>query len=194
MFLPLIFVLIIGAVPLLGDLMNFILLGSGRWNYDILSYNKLIFGVVYSLGFIFFIDKLKGKQFYKLILFGLLVSTVGMAFSGITIFSLDFSIVFMFIATLIYNIIQSLGGDMLLVPLIGRVSGYLPDGFESTGLTVIISLTNFSGITNNLLSAFEINYFGCNRGYYDRTKLPLMLNTAVSTGLMLLAPLFLSSG
>lgn len=182
------------AIPQLGDLFNFILLGKGGWSYDVLSFNGLLFGIVYSVGFMLFVGKLKGKTFWKLIVFAQFINTLGLGMSGISIYSNLIPIPAMFGIVTVYNIIQNLGQDLLLIPMIGRISKYLPDGFESTGITVIISFVNFAGITNNFASAFEIEYFDCNKGYYDRTKWPLVWNVGANVVLMLLAPLFLVCG
>lgn len=192
--LPFLLIWLCIAIPQLGDLFNYILLGQGGWSYDLLSYNSLISGVVYSIGFILFINNLKGKTFWKLVVLAQFISIIGLASNTIVIFSSYFSKLFMFIAFIFINIIQNLGSDMLLIPMIGRISKYLPDGFESTGITVIISFVNFAGITNNFSSAFEIEYYGCTRGYYHRTKDPLFVNTAANVILVFLAPLFLAWG
>lgn len=192
--LPFLFVLFCLAIPQLGDLNNFILLGTGRWSYDLLSTNSLLNGVVYSIGFMLFINKLKGKKFWKLMVLAQFINTLGLALSGIVIFAQYFSIPFMFIAFFFINIIQNLGQDMLLIPLVGRISKYLPDGFESTGITVVISFVNLSGITNNLMSAYEIQTFDCLRGYYHRTTEPLQWNVGLNVVLMALCPLFLAWG
>lgn len=174
--------------------MNYILLGSGRWSYDILSYNNVLFGIGYSVAFIFLIDKLKGISFWKLIIFAQLMSAFGLGFSIFNIYAMYLGVPLAFAMSLFGNTIQSLGGDLLLIPMIGRISKYLPDGFESTGITVIIALQNVTVLGNNQFSATEMTTYGIDKGYYDRTKWPMAWNTAAQVLLMFLAPLFLGWG
>lgn len=194
MCLPLIFNLTSSTIPILGDLMNYILMGSGRWSYDVLSYNNLLFGIGYSVAFMLLIDKLKGIPFWKLIIFAQFLTAFGLGFSIFNIYGMYIGVFWTFILSLFGNTVQSLGSDLLLIPMIGRISKYLPDGFESTGITVIIALQNFTVLGNNQFSASEMEYYGIDKGYYDRTKWPMAWNTGAQVLLMLLAPLFLGWG
>jgi hypothetical protein len=81
----------------------------------------------------------------------------------------------------------------LVIPVIGRISPFLPDGFEATGITLVVSSLNLTYTLSNLLDAYEIEYFKLDDGYYMRTTLPLLINFGFCAFFVLVCPLFLKN-
>ena len=81
-----------------------------------------------------------------------------------------------------------------MLPLIGRISKYLPEGFESTGVVVIIACSNFAGATSAGLGATQQENYQIDNGYYDRGLNLFVFNYGIMVGLVIIAPLFLAWG
>jgi len=81
----------------------------------------------------------------------------------------------------------------LVIPVIGRISPFLPDGFEATGITLVVATLNFTYTLSNLADAYEIEFFQLESGYYLRTTFPLLLNFGFCAFCVLISPLFLKN-
>ena len=81
-----------------------------------------------------------------------------------------------------------------MLPLIGRISKYLPEGFESTGVVVIIACANMSGTTSAKLGGTQQGNYMIDNGYYDRGFDLFVVNYAIMVALVVAAPLFLAWG
>lgn len=101
--------------------------------------------MLYYLAFLGFIDKLKGVPLWKLFVLANLSKLVNVV--QLSVF-FDSPLYVLIGTRFFFGMINRLSSEMFLLPLIGRISKYLPEGFESTGVVVIISCLNFSSTTS----------------------------------------------
>jgi hypothetical protein len=147
--------------------------------------------ICYYFFFLWLINKLKGVPLWKLFVLGNLSGIFGVL--QITVF-FDLPIAAQLASRFIFGLVGQLSSDFFVLPLIGRISKYLPEGFESTGVVVIIASLNFSGTTSAQLGATQQNKFMIHDGYYDRGFPLFVLDYAIQVGLAIVAPLFLAWG
>jgi hypothetical protein len=99
--------------------------------------------VVYYFVFLLVLNRMKGASLWKCFL----IAGVANGISTLLQFSFFFNdyvpIWIPLACRFLLSLVGGLSVDLLLMPLIGRVSKYLPEGFESTGVVVIISGLNF---------------------------------------------------
>jgi hypothetical protein len=81
--------------------------------------------------------------------------------------------------------------DFFLLPVVGRISKYLPEGFESTGVVVVVSLLNFAYTACGKLGSSQQHSFHVRSGYYERGMNLFLLDFAIMTGMIMIAPVFL---
>lgn len=193
-FFPFLLILIFKLVPSMSTLNQFILLGQGRWNFDILSANTLVGSLIYSLGFLIYVNKIKGASFPKLVNLGFILRAVGYIATILYIYTRYFPLWFLFTYKIFADMMYSLGGDLLFIPMVGKISKYLPEGFESTGITIAISFSNLTGISSGFTAKYEINHFKIKKGYYERTAGSIVLNSAINCVFILVSPFFLFRG
>ena len=94
----------------------------------------------------------------------------------------------------LWSLVNGLAVDLLLMPMVGRISKYLPEGFESTGVVVIISGLNFFSSVQSELGANQISKYGVGNGYYERAMPVYVINYAIQMAIFISAPLFLIWG
>lgn len=100
-------------------------------------------GIAYYFFFLWILPRIKNVPLWKLFVFGNLARLAGMI--QFTVFY-DYPIIVQYASRAIHLLVGRLTSDFFLVPLVARISKHLPEGFESTGVVVIVSLMNFSGI------------------------------------------------
>jgi hypothetical protein len=79
---------------------------------------------------------------------------------------------------------------MVVIIMLGRITRFLPENFEMTGITSMISISNIGLISSGLIAAKEISAFKVHAGHYERLVHPMLLNTYMAIALMLVYPLF----
>lgn len=80
----------------------------------------------------------------------------------------DYPFYIQILSRFVFYVISRLTSDFFLVPLVARLSKHLPEGFESTGVVVIVSLLNFSSIFGSALGAKQQKSYHIKNGYYER--------------------------
>ena len=189
--LPLIYMVFISLSPSLYALSKYILINKGGWTIELIAANELAYGLTYSFLFLCFINFTKGARFDFMMLIGSISWALFIAFCFFMLFVRQIPFNLMFVIRFVQLFLGHVSGDFLLATMVGKVAKRLPDGFESTGITVVISLANMSGIWASALDSWEIKRYGCTKGYYNRMQTPLLINFGYSIFLVLLAPLFL---
>lgn len=66
----------------------------------------------------------------------------------------------------------------------------MPNGFESTGVTLVITLYNVTGVVSNMIDAYELKFFDIKNGYYDRVWKAIFVNAAFLIFLMAIFGVF----
>ena len=75
--------------------------------------------------------------------------------------------------------------------MIGRVTRFIPEGFESAGTTLVIGIINLGFIGGDLIAWSELKWFKVKPGYLERIYKPMAFNTIYSISLMIMLPVFI---
>jgi hypothetical protein len=191
--LPLLYNIILIAVPNLGDVGNFILLNKGGWSLEQVSYVTLSTGVFFAFFMIWFLGACMPKMpFYVSYIIGSsgLVITNMMFYLFIDPIKIGFWR--MFAIYWIQTMISNFTGNLPNLATIGRFTTYMPEGFESTGVTILVATMNMGVLSSGLLAAAELKAFNVVDGYYDRVTQPITINCMISIGVCILCPLFIA--
>lgn len=76
--------------------------------------------------------------------------------------------------------------------ILGRFSRFLPEDFETTGITLLIAISNVGIIGGNLIAGQQLDWFDVHPGYFQRIVIPMLINISYSVLVMFLVPVFLS--
>ena len=87
----------------------------------------------------------------------------------------------------------NLSYSLILVTVVSRISRLLPEGFESTGVTMIISTSNISFSFGQYFSSVLADSYGVYGGYYGRIKGPQEILIGMITFVISLAPCLLKA-
>ena len=181
------------AIPNLGDLANYMLIKKGGWNIEQISYVTLSTGVLFSFFMIWFLNTWMPKiSFYSSYVIGGagVLSTNLMLFLFLDPESLGFGK--MFAIYWVQTMISNFTGNLPQIATIGRFTTYMPEGFESTGVTLLVAFSNMGVLSSGLLAASENSRFNVVDGYYDRARKPMLINCWISLGVCALCPLFVA--
>ena len=189
--LPLFFCLLGRFKPVFVSLFQFVFLGKGNWSTKELAVNELVLGVSNGLFLLAVLGKLKKLTYSYLILAGIVLYTLSVAGSCAFLFVEHYPRWFAHVLRFVVLFIQNFGFSLLLVPIVGRISKFLPKGFENTGVTVVLALYNASWITEGIISGKIIQRVGIKNGYYERAQTPLLFGIGSRVVLIFLSPIFL---
>lgn len=190
--LPLLYNISLIAVPALGDVANFILLNKGGWTLEQVSYITLTTGVLFAFFMIWFLGAIMPKMpFYVSYVLGGAGLVVGnmMMYAFLEPQELGFWKMFAFywIQTMLTNFTQNLPQ----IATIGKFTTYMPEGFESTGVTILVSVMNMGVLSSGLLASAELQAYDVVAGYYERARTPMNINCWISLGVCVACPLFI---
>lgn len=189
---PFAYCLLCTLPPPFQGLFYYIILGEGEWNILLLSFNDLIYGLVFSAAALYYLNKMKADRFDRLVVIAQILQTISFSLFFPYLFIRDYSKTTIFLIRIVLFITQAASLDLLIVPIIGKISKELPEGFESTGITVVISAYNMVAMINKELSSTILDYFKCKDGYYERSKSVYTLTLWWLVGLVAIAPFFLT--
>lgn len=193
LFLPLIYNTMLIATPNTGDLVNYILLKKGGWDIKDISYVTLTTGVIFSFFMIWFLKNWMPKiTFYSSYIIGgaglLFTNMMMLLFLDPARIGFGKSFVFMWLQTMVANFT----GNLPQIATIGRFTSYMPEGFESTGVTLLVAISNMGVLASGLMGAAEVEAYNVNIGFYERAINPMMLNCWISLGVCVVCPLFVA--
>lgn len=182
---------LLNSVPNFSDIGNFILMNLNGWTYLNLSTNFVCFTAIYVVIMFILLNKVKGIRFITYIYM------VGVAEALMLLFQFNllmwkyFNFKVMFLTQIFTNMFSFFSSDVNLIVVLGRITRFLPEGFECTGITTIISIGNIGTISSSLLAAKELDIYSVHNGYYDRLIDPMLINTCVAIVVILVLPVFL---
>lgn len=148
-------------------------------------------GVIYYFLFLALIDKVKHTPLWKLFVYGNLARL-----SSVLLFSifLNWPVQVQIGSRFVYYIFSRFTTDFFVVPLVVRISKHLPEGFESTGVVVILSLSYTASTYSGILARKQQTIYHIKNGYYERGFEMFVTNLFIAVGLAVIAPLFLAWG
>ena len=188
---PAIYVFIVLIPPVTQVDYQYILMGEGGWSYNLYIINQFVYLCLVSFILIAFVATINNVPFWILILVASILCALGNVTLSCTIFVQWFPKYVFFGLFIFLNVVYLTAQNLLLIPLIGRVSKYLPEGFESTGVTTIIALFNLGGSFSGLLTEYMLTKYGVKAGYYRRIEMPQNIVNGIQVVLVLIAPVFL---
>ena len=184
-----------GSPPTPQLIYYYVLTGEGGWSYNQFNTVNLISMCVCSIALVFIASKAEKIKFWRVMLYASIIMNISIAALTIVLFSDQFSVP-LFI--LIYGSILSVNVcplNMVFVPVVGRISKHIPEGFESTGVTLVVAAnqlaTNFN---SSLLSVWTLAAYHVESGYYSGLRGPQMITNWLSVLEILSAPAFLWTG
>lgn len=177
------------ACPYLGDGVNYMLVNMANWTYIDLSWNYLPFGVCYSLIMIFIINKVKGLKFETLLISGAICLNFYQISNIPVIFVRNIPYFWMFMDQWMGSVPLYFAQDMSMIATIGKFTRMCPDGLESTGITLLVSLSGVGSLIGGILGVFSIEHFGVRAGYYDRMSGPIFVNWVYAIVMVVICPI-----
>ena len=189
---PFTLLLIINISPWTKPEYSFVLLGQGGWSFGVFNLTTSI-SMLCAYVIIMSVVTRIGKWFkYNIILtaaqilFSMyLVATCSVIFSDK--FGEGEYAVFYTIA----NCSWALSKSLTFVMIIGRISKFLPQGFESTGVTIVVACSNFTISVGQYLGSILLQYYEVRAGYYERLEGPQVVVLGLSILVVAACPLFL---
>ena len=161
-----------------------------KWTALELSLTSLIFGVLYSSVMIYIINYFKGLKMRDL----LLVGAASLAFANFGNYALYYaeSIPFwlQFTIQIVMSCFQGMATDLPQIAVIGRFSKKCPEGFESTGITLLISFSNTAVLLSGISAANLLQTFAVRTGHYDNLIYPVIYTHYYSLVLVFICPFF----
>ena len=191
---PLLFNLLPSFLPSPDIYYIYMMLGRGGWSFDEYVINGFVTGLLRSFALIWFVNAVKNLSFVNLQLYGQIISAACILSFSVALYCQYFSVLSFSIVWLFINMLYTFGSNMMMVSLVGRISKYLPEGFESTGVTIIISGFAVAFTVNKYVSTPFLEQFDIEPGYYDRVEAPQVFWIISRTLFVLLSPLFLMWG
>lgn len=178
-YLPLTFIMILQCIPDFNVIRSLILVKVGGFSWQSLALDYLFFGVTYSGLLLVVVNKVSGLNYSYLIHSSLIsIALYQLFMSSIDGWArLDQLVVHFFIflsVSLCYY-----GQHMTLIAGIGRYGKLLPEGFETTGVSLILAFFNLGATLQGSITLKQLRKFDVKAGYYKRIENPCILNFAI---------------
>ena len=191
--LPFIYMFLVSLRPNIQNIYTYILLADGGWSFDFFNGVTFFSGIFTSLVMLATIKKI-GKTFhYNMIMTTTqIVMAVALILQSSVLFAgkfgkWEYGIFLGFLVCLV-----NFSSNVLFVAVVGRMSKYLPEGFESFGVTTVVAVFNLAKYTLSQYFGFLfLGYYGVYDGYYSRMRTPQLLSCAVQIIFVALCPFFL---
>ena len=189
--LPFLYMILVTTPPTAMNDFSYVLLGPGGWSFELYNSISLYSNILLSILFLLMVRLGDFVRFNQLMLMSQIMVSFSVVLGGLCLYAYEvshwlFSVFWLFQMTL-YN----LGFNLTSIVLVGRVSTFLADGYESTGVAVVIAANNFANSLRNQFSGSFLDYYNVGNGYYWRLKTPQFYSSLAMIGYVLVAPMFL---
>ena len=191
---PYILLVLFNLLPLPQADYPFVLLGRGGWSFNLFNLTNFIGQISTNALLLVGVTRI-GKWFKYNIILAANLSMYAASFLLCTtvIYSDQFGeteyAVIYTIAQCLYNFSKNL----VFITIVGRISKFLPEGFESTGVTILISSNNICLTTGQYLGSEILGYYNVKAGYYNRLEGPQTIALLSTTLLTAICPILLPS-
>lgn len=88
------------------------------------------------------------------------------------------------------NFLKQCSYNLTVVPIIGKITKFMPHGFESTGVTLVSTIYNITAVLASMIGAYELKFFEVRNGHYDRVWKVFFLNSVFLIFLMTILGVF----
>ena len=193
--LPLLYI-ILPVLPPSPAIYNFYLaVGEGGWTFEDWNLVSFISMALMAIFLMSFINLVKNWSFTTVQIWGQILASISTIATSFILWCRYFSVIECSVLIFFITFVSAFATNIQLTSIIGRVSKYLPEGFESTGITTLISASNAVGIMNGYVNTWFFPYFGVKAGYYDsRLRTPFIISDGLAVFWVLAGPLFLILG
>lgn len=128
--------------PSAGETYNYILTRRAGVSIAFLAIVDNVAQIVYYFVFLYVLNKMKGATLWKCFVIAGIANCISYLLQFPFFFSEFLPLYVILGCRFMYSLVFNLAVDLLLMPMVGRISKYLPEGFESTGVVVVISGVN----------------------------------------------------
>ena len=191
--LPLVILVFYRLLPQLGQAYTYVLLSRGGWSFSRFNTSSFCGALLTNLALLFGFTKLgKYVKYNLLITTGLIMLGMNIMLSSSVLYAQHYDPFWYSVFWVLVTSMLNLSMALMLVTVVGRLSRLLPEGFESTGVTVIISINNISNSTGRFFSSVLLNTYAVKDGYFERLREPQEIVLTLSVLLIAICPLFVS--
>ena len=188
MILPIILYGMMLCTPYVFDAGVYILTKKAGWSNTMLGFVDNLYSLFNTILIYTLLHKRKGMKFETMFTIGVLF----LAFSQVLLVFAMFPGVFpswlIIIAMVVVSSFYNAAGNLTEIPIVGKISRKLPEGFESTGTNLITGMTKFFLSFSKMFAAKELKTYHVYSGYYERIKSPVLINVGYGLFLSLIAP------
>ena len=168
---------------------NYVLLGKGGWSYQTLNAVTFISTMIFGLILTVVINGSK-IRLENLVLYAQIAGALYMLGATFIVICDELNYYLFVGLWLGVQVIGLFYFTVGLIPVIGRLSKYLPEGFESTGVTFMIAANNTGLNIGLVLCAPLFDAFGVGVGHYNRLAKPQLILDGFQVFMVLVAPWF----
>ena len=193
--LPLLYIILPGLQPSPSIYIFYLVVGEGGWTFEEWNLVSFISAALMSVFLMSFINLAKNWSFTTVQIWAQILLSVSMIAMTAVLWCRYFSVIEFSILIFFINFVSAFAANIQVTSIIGRISKYLPEGFESTGITIILSASNGMSIFSGYANKWFFPLFNVKAGYYDtRLRTPFIITDASAIFWVLAGPLFLMLG
>ena len=193
MFFPFILFALLTCIPYLYNASYYILQNKAGWSNTLIGVVDALYSYVNTIIVTLILNQKKGISLTRMFLLAVIFLGASQVLLTFAVLPDSFNFITGVVAmTLVYGFFYS-SNQLSQIPLVGKISQKLPEGFESSGTNLITGVTKMFTSIGKWLAAVELQAMDVGNGYYERIKSPLIYNIIYITGLSLIAPLLLMS-
>ena len=159
--LPLAFLVFYRMLPQMNQVYTYILLTQGGWSFDLFNISNFIEALIVNVDLLFGFKKIgKYIKYNILVVLSLLMIALSILLSSSVLISQDLPHIPYAAFWTLTVALSNLSYALILVTVVSRISRLLPEGFESTGVTMIISTSNISFSFGQYFSSVLADSYG----------------------------------
>ena len=191
---PFLLMLLFNCIPCPRPDYAFVLIGQSNWSFDLFNITGFFSALICNIIVLSGIAKIGQYVKYNIILVGSLIAfSIYLLISSSVIFADRFDKTEYAVFYTLIDCLWNISIKMFYITLTGRISKFLPEGFESTGVTLVIAFFNLSQTAGQLLASEILSYYKVTAGYYGRLESPQMIALGSNIVLNFICQLFLPS-
>ena len=191
---PFMLQMLLNITPNIRPEYNFVLLSQPGWSFSLFNLSSSTGQLAEFILMMLLISKIGTWFKYNIII---AASQIGFTLYVLISFSVTFSDHFDkdTYATIFgfCNCLWVVSTAFVYFSVVGRISKFLPEGFESTGVTLTVAFYNFSFSFGQYLGSLLLQYYNVKGGYYERIKVPQLIVYRLEIMIVAACPLFLPS-
>ena len=191
MLLPILIVMLMNLTPTMAQAISFVIINKVGWSYTQMG-SVLAFKTAFMAGVLIQLKRSsKNFRFDLMIFVGILVQVGGRVLEvplAYPIFDgFEYSIFFF-----VYGTVFELFSFFTDVALSGRLNTLIMKGLEGSATNTLRAILALNSTIAGVLSAYEMTAFGVKGGYYERVRVPLVINLTYAVVIISLSSVFLA--